>query len=504
MTFWAILLLLLVDRLGLLWRFGFKYTDNDQVVFWLGAKDYARGIFHEPCFYGQNYNYMLESFLAAPFFRLGLPCWYLFPVVTSALALAPYVALGLCFRKRDLLAACVFVALPLLLPPEFGMLTTMSRGFITGLCFLSLFPLLDRLQSERVRFLAAGMAGGLAASMNPNAMPAVAAMILVMQLRDPLRAVVWIYPLLGAVPFLALNYLVSLYYASHPPMHAMSAGMMFFQPEMLLDGMEHLDRHFAWLCPLFWRHGSFVLILLLAPAAFLAVRRRWPEACALLAGVVIMLAALGMQKAHDGNLSVGYAYGRMFLAAPLLLGIGFSFCSGLMGDQKTELVALLLVCAGATLVKAVTLGVAVQTATTPGPPPIAVRRVEEARQECAVIDALCRGKIELVVTLPPLHCSYADAAFDCMAGEVMFPDYPRTLIYGFDRRAWRSETELATVSTNILFIGGGRRGWQEVARHDHGISEVGDGKLVLHQVRNTDALPLRELLRELKPVMELD
>src|ERR1700733_6666319 len=90
MIFRAILFLLLVDRLGLLWRFGVQYTDTDRVVFWMGARDYAHWIFHEPCLYGQNYNYMLESLLAAPFFRLGLPCWYLLPVVTSALALVPY------------------------------------------------------------------------------------------------------------------------------------------------------------------------------------------------------------------------------------------------------------------------------------------------------------------------------------------------------------------------------------------------------------------------------
>jgi hypothetical protein len=285
-------------------------------------------------------------------------------------------------------------------------------------------------------------------------------------------------------------------------MHAMSVGALVFQPDLFRDGVEHLDRHFAWLCPFFWTHGSFVLILLLALTAILAIRRRWPEAGALLAALAMMAAALGIPKIHDGNLSVGYAYSRMFLAAPLLLGIGFSFCSDLIDNQKRWLVGLLLVCAGAALVRTTTLDAAIQKATTDQPPPIALRRVVEVRRECAAIDALCRGRIELVVALPPLNCSYADASFDCVAGEVMFPDYPRTLIYGFDRRAWRSEAELAAVSTNILFIGGGRRGWQEAARLDHGISEVGDGKLVLHQVRNTAGLPLRELLRKLKPVMQ--
>jgi len=488
----------------MLWRFGFQYTDNDQVVFWMGARDYSQGSFHEPCLYGQNYNYMLESLLAAQFFRLGIPCWYLLPVVTSALALAPYLALAFCFLKRDLLAACVFVALPILLPPQFGMLTTMSRGFVTGLCFLALFPLIDRLKSLPGRFLAAGLAGGMAVIMNPNAAPAAAALILAMQLRDPLWPGAWIYPALGAVPCLALNYLVSIYYASHLPIHELSRGLMVFQPDLWLDGIQHLDRYFAWLCPVFWTHGSFVLILLLALAAVLASHRRWPEAGALLVGVAILVAALGFPKIRDGDETVGYCYSRMLLAAPLLLGIGFSFCAGLIGNQKPALVALLLVCAGALLVRTGTLDAAIQKETAAGPPPISLRLVGEVRRQCADIQALCRSNIELVVALPPLHCSYADASFYCVAGEMMFPDYPRTLIYGFDRRAWRSEAELATVSSNILFIGGGRRGWQQVARDVRGVSEDGDGDLVLHRVHNADSLPLRDLLRKLRPVLQSD
>jgi hypothetical protein len=504
MIFPAILFLLLVDRFGLLWRFGFPFTDNDQVLFWMVTRDYAHGIFHEPFLYGQNYNGTLEPLLAAPFFRLGLPCWYLLPAVTSALALAPYLALAFSFRKRNLPAACVFLALPLLLPPQFAMVTTQPHGLVTGLCCLALFPWIDRIESQRLRLLAAGLAGGLAATMNPNAAPAVAALILAMQFHDPRKAEVWVYPLLGALPFLLLRYLASIYYASHQPMHGMSAGMLVFRPDVFVDGIEHLDRHFAWLCPLFWTHGSFVLLLLLALAAILAGQRRWPEVGALLAAVALMAAALGMPKTHDGDPSVSYAYSRMFLAAPLLLGIGFSFCSSLMEKPKPALVALLLVCAGATLVKAATLGAIVLNEAVPRPPPIALRRVQEVRQECAALNALCRDNIELIVALPPLHCSYADASFDCVAGEMMFPDYPRTLIYGFDRRAWRTETELATVSANILFIGGGRRGWQQAARDRPDISEVGDGKLVLHRMRNTEKLPLGKLLRALKPVMQSD
>ena len=64
--FIVFLVTLVIDRVITLIRFGFIYTDIDQTVMWNGAYDYSRGIFHEPFFYGQAYNYMLESLLAVP------------------------------------------------------------------------------------------------------------------------------------------------------------------------------------------------------------------------------------------------------------------------------------------------------------------------------------------------------------------------------------------------------------------------------------------------------
>jgi len=63
-----ILLLILVfaDRTNTLIHFTFKYTDCDQAVMWLGAKEIMQGKFHEPCFYGQSYNPMIESLFAVP------------------------------------------------------------------------------------------------------------------------------------------------------------------------------------------------------------------------------------------------------------------------------------------------------------------------------------------------------------------------------------------------------------------------------------------------------
>ena len=73
--------LLILDRLLILYYFGFRFTDIDEMIFWLGANDYARGVFHEPFFYGQNYNYMLEACLAVPFILGGFSGGFIFTSV---------------------------------------------------------------------------------------------------------------------------------------------------------------------------------------------------------------------------------------------------------------------------------------------------------------------------------------------------------------------------------------------------------------------------------------
>lgn len=72
-TFGLLLLLLLLDRLFLLVTFNFKFVGSDDLIFWQGANDYLHFRFHEPYFYGQNYNFMLEAVVAAPLRLLGVP-----------------------------------------------------------------------------------------------------------------------------------------------------------------------------------------------------------------------------------------------------------------------------------------------------------------------------------------------------------------------------------------------------------------------------------------------
>src|ERR1017187_1636779 len=96
----SLFILVVLDRILLLNYFNFKYVGSDDLIFWQSATDYMHGVFHEPYFYGQNYNFMLESFFAIPFLKLGIPYHYAFPIVSSIVSLFPFFLFSSILFKR--------------------------------------------------------------------------------------------------------------------------------------------------------------------------------------------------------------------------------------------------------------------------------------------------------------------------------------------------------------------------------------------------------------------
>jgi hypothetical protein len=164
---WICLLLCLVfvvaDRGLILSEFGFRYVDDDQTIMWYGANEMAAGRFHEPSFYGQRYNTMLEGALAVPFLKAGMRPNVALPVVSSILAVFPFVLLAMLLAWQGSFVLAAFtLAFPVTLSPEFGMMSAMPRGFVTGV-FLGAFAVLP-LFSRRSIFLLRRYAGTIFSS----------------------------------------------------------------------------------------------------------------------------------------------------------------------------------------------------------------------------------------------------------------------------------------------------------------------------------------------------
>ena len=169
-VFLLLLILLCFDRILTLINFGFNYTDLDQIILWNGATDYAKGIFYEPFFYGQPYNYMVEALAAVPMLWFGVPVYQALPITTVIISIFPFIFLAFVFKKYEYhFWAIICLALPLVLPLEFSLLTTISRGFIQAHLFLPFLflPLLDPLRPRNVTILY--IFSAISIIMNPSA-----------------------------------------------------------------------------------------------------------------------------------------------------------------------------------------------------------------------------------------------------------------------------------------------------------------------------------------------
>jgi len=161
LVFWLCLLLLLLDRALTFFCFGISYTDIDQMILWNGALDYSKGVFMEPFFYGQAYNYMVEALLAVPLIWVGMPVYFALPLVSGVLSVFPFVVPAFLFRKKgQFFWACTLLVLPVLLPLEYNLLTSVSRGFLQAHLFVPLlfYPMLYPMKKGSMAMLYVGSA----------------------------------------------------------------------------------------------------------------------------------------------------------------------------------------------------------------------------------------------------------------------------------------------------------------------------------------------------------
>jgi hypothetical protein len=161
---------LVIQRTYVILTFSAIYTDHDQLLMWLGATDYMNFSFQEPCFYGQNYNIMIESFFATIFLWWGIPHNYALSISTTIIALAPFVLLSAwAIRDRLYLTAFLSLALILFMPLRFHLLTSMSRGFIPGPALAAIVSLYTLSTDNKYRFFVFGFFGMISIAVLPTA-----------------------------------------------------------------------------------------------------------------------------------------------------------------------------------------------------------------------------------------------------------------------------------------------------------------------------------------------
>lgn len=318
-----IFLLLLIYKINLLSHFGFVYTDIDQVLMWNGAIDYSKGIFHEPFFYGQAYNFMLEAFLAVPLLWGGMLVYEALPTVSTFLSVLPLVFLSVfLLRKKHFFWATLCLVFPLLLPIEYSLLTAMPRGFLQAHLFFPLLfaPLLWPQYKHSISLLY--LASALCIIANESAFLLVVPVFFYVGLKH-YKTVSFYWKALWMTPIFAFDFWAKYFYELHSEriVHSMSGlslkGETFLQQASNTKLFEHLFPFVSGWGIVY----PFVFIFL----AFWAKHNHKTRVFWFIIVVLLLLTiSLFVPKIHEvyPNGGLFFTSSRLYLTLPLLLFLG--------------------------------------------------------------------------------------------------------------------------------------------------------------------------------------
>lgn len=497
--YFIVLAAVLFDRGALTVRFGWERVGSDDAIFWNVAADIAKGDLHEPFLYGQNYNPALESLLAVPLLWCGMSPFKAFPIITSLLALLPFLAFGYYhMRRREFAQAVIITGVPLLLPVEFGLMTTISRGFVTGIAVLAALPTVLSIRSAVVRDVTLGTLLSFAVAINPNALvPGVPLFVhYALSSRTPVRSA--LRSMLGAIPPMIALFLAMRFYAMDPDriIHRLDDWRLVFYWKGLPIGLQQLDRHFSWTTPVWWPTGHVIIWMVLGVLITALIRRNRALACALGSMLVLILFSFGFTKVHDGFEHPIFPFSRMFLALPLVLSWALARSSFSPRMGRLVLAGMLVAAPLYTAIKWHG-SPAIITRWMQDQEALPVKEIDSRsiQRDLASLRAIIADRpVDLMIFLrePALHHSmllaYGAAAVD--------PGLPPTLFMGKDRRIWRRREETTAVRTNVLIIGGDPVQWQRSTEGPLSMEEVPCPAGPAHLITG-NTLPAYVLVQEL-------
>ncbi|MBL7951424.1 MAG: hypothetical protein JNM62_06860 [Flavobacteriales bacterium] len=455
---WLLLLVLalFIDRAILLSEFGFAYVGSDDLTFWQGATDYAQGVFREPYFYGQNYNFMLEALVAVPLLWCGVPHHIALPVATTLLALFPFLFFAcMLHREGRTQEAALALLVPIALPLQYGMLTTVSRGFVSGL-FFSGFLIIPLLRPRgRWSFVVLAAATSLGVLCNPNSLVASLPVVFYVWLKNVRDTRYYIIMVLGAIATWYTQDLARTFYAERPDHNVHTMLELRFWIGDVRDGFAHLDRFFSHLMPVVWPLGWLVVVAL--PAIGVALWKRDRAASiALFVGFAFVLLAMGVNKVNDDAGVLLHSSVRMYLALPLLLVIGMHWWAAGLRPVLPNWERWSLVLAGLLLVVKMDVAgpVVREGIRMKEHSPIAVKHYKALEWDCKQLgDTLQKYDADILVLLPYWAKGVPQMEYLDYGCPIIDERFPGTLMNVYERRTWVYQSEPRAIHRTILLHG---------------------------------------------------
>lgn len=290
-------------------RFIFPVVDADQLVMADMATFYSQGFIPEPYFWGQNYLFPLESWVATPLVFFNVRADIAICLVSVTAFYLPYLAATfLAIKARRILLFFIAGLIPFVLPPAYIIATMIPRNFGTtsSLVALGIILLITRSESKTLS-MSAGAIIGICFASNP-ATAILAPALLFATTRK--RWKFWAPGLLiGAFGIYALGY----FYVLNPE-------AIHYHPEPIALSLEQLKDSLKTQEILFY---PLLLAAITAPAVIIAWiqsskrNRRFIE-FVLFGTALFCLGFLATDRISSYTLSPFYSSYRFWTVLPLL------------------------------------------------------------------------------------------------------------------------------------------------------------------------------------------
>lgn len=437
-------LLIVIFRIWILEIFGFVYTDSDQSVMWLGATHFSQGLFYEPRFYGQEYNTMLEALFSVPLVKLGVPIHKALPIITTLFTLFPVFLLAtITYLRSSKITGVIILCVFLMLPLEYSLITSLSRGFVVGIAVASLSFLFLYKNHSNTSFLFVFFISVIAYSISANSVIISLPICLLFILKNYKNTYFYFFSGIGFVLGILIHLFIATFYVDNECCHLHSYQMKF-SFEFLKNGLLDLDKFFNNITPIFWSNGWIILPVFFLLAYLLYKQKKYLVSLVSITLPIILLGTLFFSKVHDGTTSIFFSYSRMYLAVPIVLLLLISF---IKIKQKSWMYFSII---GALFSSSLNIFTPIQIIEKNLKKEIPVMAEENKKvfQECAELNTYSKqNNVELIIIVNHWYNDiYNYACPSCLE------DFPKTLRPKYERRIWRLLEDEFKVYSTILIV----------------------------------------------------
>lgn len=317
-----------------------RYADEDQAIMWYGTALASSFKLAEPHFLGQAYGSMIESIVAVPFYRMGIPLSACLPLATFILWISPFVMLSLaCLKRNRPIFAYTCLLLSILCNWDYDILTAIPRSFIGGYLFAFIGILLLERKSKMAKALSAVLM--CIAFINTETTITVSAL-------GVLHYVLWngkqvkkdsSYFALGGILGLVMIYYCNIaFYKVNPEYNLHGSNSFAISFEALKRNLGHLNSMLSSFSFVNIRNIPVFLIAAVLAVLILVIRlKKWKNLLLILCAIGGSMSFLALPKTLDYVDSLLFSQSRMFLFIPYVMLSVVFYLSNMEDDGSIKI-----------------------------------------------------------------------------------------------------------------------------------------------------------------------